>query len=237
MRTTQKAAPLVAIGVAGLLGLAAQQALGQPAQAAPQTRPPARVALVAAPVGARRADRAGRAAAGARAGAVERQLVWKQDPHRLDGGRHADSTASWRPTRAPWCCPGQIFAYYTWGGTVDAILPRLTNRPVAVRYETPYSDPHAFDLLATVDGLVQQRRLVPGQLSPLLRLMGVGAVVTGSRRRHHPQRRDRSGRRRRRAGRAGPRPTLRAATVRCSAVPPGQRGYRTAPGPAPGAPL
>ena len=36
--------------------------------------------------------------------------------------------------------PGQIFAFYRWGGTVDAILPRLTGRPVAVRYETPYRD-------------------------------------------------------------------------------------------------
>ncbi len=49
-----------------------------------------------------------------------------------------------------------------------------------MRYETPYSDLHAVDLLTTVDDLVQQRRLVPGQLSPLLALMGVGAVVTGA---------------------------------------------------------
>ncbi len=76
--------------------------------------------------------------------------------------------------------PGQIFAYYNWGGTLDAILPRLTSRPVAVRYETPYSDLHAVDLLTTVDDLVQQRRLVPGQLRPLLALMGVGAVITGA---------------------------------------------------------
>ncbi len=76
--------------------------------------------------------------------------------------------------------PGQIFAYYTWGGTLDAILPRLTSKPVAVRYETPYSDLHAVDLLTTVDDLVQQRRLVPGQLKPLLSLMGVGAVITGA---------------------------------------------------------
>ena len=45
---------------------------------------------------------------------------------------------------------------------------------MAVRYETPYSDLHAVDLLTTVDDLVQQRRLVPGELTPLLRLIGVG---------------------------------------------------------------
>ena len=51
---------------------------------------------------------------------------------------------------------------------------------MAVRYETPYSDPHATDLLVTTDRLVQQERLYPGQLLPLLRLMGVGAVVSGT---------------------------------------------------------
>ena len=49
-----------------------------------------------------------------------------------------------------------------------------------MRYETPYSDLHAVDLLTTVDDLVQQRRLVPGELKPLLGLMGVGTVVTGT---------------------------------------------------------
>ena len=49
-----------------------------------------------------------------------------------------------------------------------------------MRYETPYSDLHAVDLLTTVDDLVQQRRLVPGELRPLLNLMGVGAVITGA---------------------------------------------------------
>ena len=44
--------------------------------------------------------------------------------------------------------PGQIFANYTWGGTNDAILPRVTKRPVAVRYETPYGDPRATDAYA-----------------------------------------------------------------------------------------
>ena len=42
----------------------------------------------------------------------------------------------------------------------------LTDRPVAVRYETPYADLHAVDLLWTIDALVQQRRLVPGPAAP-----------------------------------------------------------------------
>ncbi len=111
--------------------------------------------------------------------AIDTQLQWKRIPaawtqagHELDRNLPANTRAL--------VLPGQIFGYYTWGGTLDAILPRLTSRPVAVRYETPYSDLRAVDLLTTTDDLVQQRRLVPGQLVGLLRLLGVGAVVSGA---------------------------------------------------------
>ncbi len=176
MRTTNKAAPLVAVGVAGLLGLGARQAL-----AWLRARPPGRVrlvALLAAPLAL-----AGLIVAAAlplvRGGALDTQLSYKRIPSAwVQAGRGLDRNLP-QNTRAV-VLPGQIFAYYTWGGTLDAILPRLTSRPVAVRYETPYSDLHAVDLLTTVDDLVQERRLVPGELAPLLGLMGVGAVVTGA---------------------------------------------------------
>ena len=76
--------------------------------------------------------------------------------------------------------PGDLFSFYTWGGTVDPILPALTHRPVAERSEVPYADLRATDLLWTIDGLVHQQRLLPGQLDPLLSLIGVRAVVTGA---------------------------------------------------------
>ena len=76
--------------------------------------------------------------------------------------------------------PGQVFAFYKWGGTVDSILPRLTSKPVAVRYETPYSDLHADDLLVTIDNLVQQDRLFGGQLGPLLGLIGARSLIQGT---------------------------------------------------------
>ncbi|MBD0281648.1 MAG: DUF3367 domain-containing protein [Thermoleophilaceae bacterium] len=176
MRTTQKAAPLVAIGVAGLLGLAAQVGW---ARLLALRRPPARrLALAAGGVGLA-ALIALAALPLVRGTAVDRQLTWDRIPSAwTEAGGDLDRELP-RNSRAL-VLPGQIFAYYTWGGTVDAILPRVTDRPVAVRYETPYSDPHATDLLWTVDRLVQQRRLVPGQLPPLLRLLGAGAVVVGS---------------------------------------------------------
>jgi arabinofuranan 3-O-arabinosyltransferase len=176
MRTTNKAAPLVALGLAGLLGLGAQQAL-------------ARLRALSTPVKRRAAiAAAGLALAGLvvlaalpliQGKAIDRQLSWERIPAPwVSAGR--DLNRQLPQNARALVLPGQVFAYYNWGGTLDAILPRLTSRPVAVRYETPYSDLHAVDLLTTVDDLVQQRRLFPGELDPLLKLMGVRAVVTGA---------------------------------------------------------
>jgi len=76
--------------------------------------------------------------------------------------------------------PGQVFPFYTWGGTQDAILPALAERPVAVRGVVPYADPRAVDLLWTTDGLVQRQRTLPGQLRPLIDLMGAGQVLAAT---------------------------------------------------------
>ena len=176
MRTTQKAAPLVAVGVAGLLGLGAQLAWAHLRTLRPERARSA--ALVAAPatLAALIVLAAWPLAKGE---ALDAQLNWKRIPSAwVDAGRGLDRELP-ENSRAL-LLPGSVFYYYDWGGTVDAILPRLTDRPVAARYETPLSDLHAVDLLTTVDSLVQQRRLVPGQLRPLLRMMGVGAVVSGS---------------------------------------------------------
>src|SRR5918999_1260054 len=176
MRTTQKAAPLVAVGVGGLLALFVHMALarlrrlprGWAARSGPVALPVALAALIllgALPL--------------VRGTAVEEQIVWKEIPDAWTSAGHELDRDLPRNSRAV-VLPGQIFANYTWGGTTDAILPRVTDRPVAVRYETPYGDPHATDLLWTVDRLVTQQRLLPGQLLPLVRLIGAGAVVTGS---------------------------------------------------------
>src|SRR4029079_8339113 len=76
--------------------------------------------------------------------------------------------------------PGQRFAYYRWGGTIDAILPALTKHPVATRWIVPFAGRRSADLQWTVDDLIGQERLRPGQLAPLLDLMGVGDLVVAA---------------------------------------------------------
>ena len=175
LRASYKAAPLVAIGLAGLAGAGA--------------------GVVWDWLGARAAGRAVLwQAAGAAVGLVVLALAaWP-----LVTGRAQDRQVSFKRIPSAWVnaasdldrqlpangralvLPGELFSFYTWGGTVDPILPALSRRPVAERSEVPYSDLRATDLLWTIDGLVHQGRLLPGQLSPLLQLIGVRSVITGT---------------------------------------------------------
>jgi arabinofuranan 3-O-arabinosyltransferase len=167
LRTTYKAGPLVAVAVACLAGAAAGELwrrLPRPRwRMAAALGGAALVALACLPM------LEGRTV----------ELTWKSIP------------AAWRqaargldrqlpPNSRALVLPGQPFAFYRWGGTVDPILPALTRRPVAVRNVPPYDDIHAVDMLWTTDNLVQQQRLLPGELPPLLDLMSARAVVTGS---------------------------------------------------------
>jgi hypothetical protein len=176
LRTVDKAAPLLALGLAGLLGLGAKVAWGwlRGLRVARWRRP----ALIAAPA-ALAAIIVLAALPLFEGKALDRQITWKQIPAAWRSVAQNLDAQLPRNARAI-VLPGQVYAFYKWGGTIDAILPRLTRRPVAVRYETPYSDLHADDLLVTIDSLVQQDRLYPGQLKPLLGLIGAGSVISGT---------------------------------------------------------
>ena len=99
-------------------------------------------------------------------------MAWTDAAHELDAELPGNSRAV--------VLPGQLFATYRWGTTVDPILPALSSRPVAVRNVVPYADLRAVDMLWTTDALLQQERLLPGQLTPLLQFLGAGALVAGS---------------------------------------------------------
>jgi hypothetical protein len=169
LRTTYKAAPMVALGLACLGGVAAAEAwarLGrQRLRVAALAAGVVLVALASWPLVSGQA--------------VERKLAWKEIPAAWkQAARDLDRKLP-SNTRAV-VLPGQLFAFYRWGGTVDPILPTLTDRPVAVRSIVPYADLRAIDLLWTADTLLQQQRALPGQLLPLVRALGAGAVVTGT---------------------------------------------------------
>src|SRR5204863_91697 len=108
--------------------------------------------------------------------AIDDQVTWKRVPPALTGVA-ADLDRMPADQRAI-VLPGNLYAFYTWGGTVDPILADLSKRPIAERNAVPYGDMHGIDMLWTTDALVQQERALPGQLTPLLRLMGVGQVVS-----------------------------------------------------------
>ncbi len=73
--------------------------------------------------------------------------------------------------------PGELFAWYRWAGTNNSIAPGLSRKPVLIRQIVRSSPPLAAQLLESVDAQVQQGRLTPNQLPPLLQLMGVGRVL------------------------------------------------------------
>ncbi|HEV7363756.1 MAG TPA: alpha-(1-_3)-arabinofuranosyltransferase family protein [Solirubrobacteraceae bacterium] len=171
LRTTYKAGPLVAFGIALLGGAAGAQLWRRVAARGPLVRvalPAAGVVLLAASAWPLVSGRS-----------LDRQLAWDRIPSAWTRTAHDLDRRLPANTRAV-VLPGQLFAFYRWGGTVDAVLPALSKRPVAVRFQVPFSDLHAIDELWTTDGLVEQRRLVPGQLRPLLGQLGAGAVVTAT---------------------------------------------------------
>jgi len=168
LRTSYKAEPLVMLGVAAMLGVACGKAWRRLS-----VKRVARGALAGATV-ALLAVAAWPLTTGNAVGLTSSGVpgAWRQAAAGLDRDLPANSRAL--------VLPGQLFSYYNWGGAVDPILPVLSSRPVAERSITPYADLHSSDLLWTVDRLVQQQRLYPGELKPLLSLMGVREVVTGT---------------------------------------------------------
>ena len=169
LRTTYKAGALVALGLAALGGAAFDAAWQRVGAQVPWRRmalagvTAGTVALAAWPLVSGRA--------------LERQLAFDLPPAwrsvAADLDRRPDASRAME-------LPGQLFAYAKWGGTIDPILPALTDHPVTTRWIVPFSDRRATELQWTVDGLITQARLKPGQLPPLLDLLGVGDLVVAA---------------------------------------------------------
>ena len=73
--------------------------------------------------------------------------------------------------------PGADFAAYRWGQTVDPITPGLMDRPYVARELVPWGSAASADLLNALDRRLQEGVLDPSAIAPIARLMSVGSVV------------------------------------------------------------
>jgi arabinofuranan 3-O-arabinosyltransferase len=73
--------------------------------------------------------------------------------------------------------PGTDFASYRWGNTVDPITPGLMDRPFVARELIPYGTAPSANLLNALDVPLQQGSFDPRSLVPVSQLMGVGTIA------------------------------------------------------------
>ncbi len=161
LRTTYKAAPVLVLSFACLIGAGVATLAGRARTGALVVL--AVVALVAA-------------APLVTGDAIDSEQVYGDVPSWWEESL-ADADAAQPSGTRTMVIPGELFGWYRWGGTTSPVAPAIARRPVAIREIVPYADARSAQLQIAVDDLVQQARLVPGQLPPLLRLMDVGQVL------------------------------------------------------------
>ena len=189
LRTTYKAGPLVVVGLA---------VLGRPRRARGCRGRRCWSPLLLLPLVASWPLIRGRG--------VDDQLLWKQIPAAWQqAADHVDRTAG--DGRAV-VLPGQLYAYYDWGGTIDPILPVLTEQagrdPQRRRLRGPARHRPALDRRRARPAAPRAARAA----EPAARPAGRAHGARRRRRRPHPQRR-RPGRRGRRRARAARPPERR----------------------------
>jgi arabinofuranan 3-O-arabinosyltransferase len=164
LRSTPRAVPLVALGIAMLLGA------GISAYAA--SRP--RFAFGAAAVVALLA--VVNLAPAWQADLVEANLSRPSEvpQYWLDAAVHLDARG--RDTRVLEV-PGQDFGAYRWGTTTDPLLPGLIERSWIGRELLPYGSEPAADLLTAFDRRFEEGVLDPAAIAPVARLYAAGDVV------------------------------------------------------------
>ena len=180
MRTTKKAAPLVAVGVAGLLGLGARRrSSGCERCGGARLRT---AALVAVPVAL-----AGLLVLAAlplvRGKAIDTQLQLEADrwPAWVAAGHDLDSKLPAELARDGPAGPDLRLLQVGRDARRDPAAADFETGRGALR-DAVLGSARRSTCWTTVDSLVQQRRLVPGELKPLLGLMGVAARRDGHRR-------------------------------------------------------
>ena len=72
--------------------------------------------------------------------------------------------------------PGADFSHYRWGTTLDPVTPGLMTRPFVARELIPYGSAASADLLRALDERLQDGIFEPQELAPIARLLGAGTV-------------------------------------------------------------
>lgn len=170
LRTTYKGMPLLVLALACLVGAGAgalvDRARAGRLRVAGRRVPAVALAVLAlAPLVAALPLLEGRA--------IDREQAYGSVPSWWTKGT-ADASAAGGRTMV---VPGEMFGWYRWGGTMDPVGPPLRHEPVAIRELVPYADSRSAFLQIAIDDLVQQDRLVPNQLGPLLKLTGVHQLL------------------------------------------------------------
>jgi arabinofuranan 3-O-arabinosyltransferase len=94
----------------------------------------------------------------------------------LNSGSSADSGGD-GPDGRIFTIPGADFADYRWGGTVDPVLPGLTDRSVLYRELIPQGSAGTADLLNAFDRRLAEGWFEPATLEPIATMFGVETIV------------------------------------------------------------
>jgi len=161
LRNTQRAGPLIALGLAGLVvaGLAALD------------RRHRRAALAGAGVVGLLVALA--LPAQWRSGLIAERFHREEVPEAwLDAAAHLD-----RGTGRVLEVPGIDFASYRWGHTLDPVSVGLTDRPIVARELVPMGGAPGVTLLGALDRAVQEGWAEPGMVASVARLFGASEVL------------------------------------------------------------
>ena len=113
-------------------------------------------------------------------------LQRRHDRQQLHPARVPPRATKWRPsptstprTRGPGCfaIPGNDFASYRWGDTVDTPQPAFLNRDFVTREQQIMGSIATADTLYALDGPMQRGTANFDALAPMARLMGAGDVM------------------------------------------------------------
>jgi arabinofuranan 3-O-arabinosyltransferase len=162
LRNTQRATPLVALGLAGL-AVGGITALGRRRAGVAVPASVVLVALVALAFPAQW-----------RSGLIAERFHRPQDLPAawVEAGQHLDR-GSGRVLEVP----GIDFASYRWGHTLDPVSVGLTQRPVVARELVPMGGAAGVTLLGALDRSMQEGWVEPGTLSVVARLLGASQVL------------------------------------------------------------